>query len=46
MELLEIKALVEDWRATGAITTCPHGRRTSLRLSMTDLEKIFGRAGW
>lgn len=42
----EIKVLVEDWRAEGEITTCPHGRRTSFRLSITDLEKMFGRAGW
>jgi DNA mismatch repair protein MutL len=46
MELPEIKTLVEDWRAEGGITTCPHGRRTSFRLSMDDLEKMFGRAGW
>lgn len=42
----EITALVEEWRAEGEITTCPHGRRTSFRLSVTDLEKMFGRAGW
>lgn len=42
----EIKVLIEDWRAEGGITTCPHGRRTSFRLSITDLEKMFGRAGW
>jgi DNA mismatch repair protein MutL len=42
----EIKALVEDWRAEGETTTCPHGRRTSFRLGITDLEKMFGRAGW
>ncbi len=42
----EIKTLVEEWRAEGEITTCPHGRRTSFRLSITDLEKMFGRAGW
>ncbi|HWG97560.1 MAG TPA: DNA mismatch repair endonuclease MutL [Nitrospira sp.] len=42
----EIKVLVEDWRAEGEITTCPHGRRTSFRLSIVDLEKMFGRAGW
>jgi DNA mismatch repair protein MutL len=42
----EIKTLVEDWRAEGEITTCPHGRRTSFRLNITDLEKMFGRAGW
>lgn len=46
MELPEIKALVEDWRAEGEMTTCPHGRRTSFRLSASDLEKMFGRAGW
>lgn len=46
MELPEIKALVEDWRVEGEITTCPHGRRTSFRLSTDDLEKMFGRAGW
>jgi DNA mismatch repair protein MutL len=46
MELPEIKVLVEDWRAEGAITTCPHGRRTSFRLSTSDLEHMFGRAGW
>ncbi|MGQ0668005.1 MAG: DNA mismatch repair endonuclease MutL [Nitrospiraceae bacterium] len=46
MELPEIKALVEDWLSEGAITTCPHGRRTSFRLSTTDLEKMFGRVGW
>ncbi|NGZ09027.1 MAG: DNA mismatch repair endonuclease MutL [Nitrospira sp. LK70] len=42
----EIKALLEDWRTEGEITTCPHGRRTSFRLGITDLEKMFGRAGW
>jgi DNA mismatch repair protein MutL len=46
MELPEIKTLFEDWRAEGEITTCPHGRRTSFRLSTEDLEKMFGRAGW
>ena len=46
MELSEIKALVEDWRAEGEMTTCPHGRRTVFRLSTDDLEKMFGRAGW
>jgi DNA mismatch repair protein MutL len=46
MELPEIKALVEDWRTEGEITTCPHGRRTSFRLGTDDLEKMFGRAGW
>ncbi|MFO0702025.1 MAG: DNA mismatch repair endonuclease MutL [Nitrospira sp.] len=42
----EIKRLVEEWRSEGEITTCPHGRRTSFRLSTDDLEKMFGRVGW
>jgi DNA mismatch repair protein MutL len=46
MTLPEIKTLIEDWLAAGAVTTCPHGRRTSFRLSTDDLEKMFGRAGW
>jgi DNA mismatch repair protein MutL len=46
MALPEIQALVADWMAAGAITTCPHGRRTSFRLSTQDLEKMFGRANW
>jgi DNA mismatch repair protein MutL len=46
MELPEIKTLVEDWIAEGKVTTCPHGRRTCFTLSTTDLEKMFGRAGW
>jgi DNA mismatch repair protein MutL len=46
MKPQEIKALVEEWHTEGEITTCPHGRRTSFRLSITDLEKMFGRAGW
>jgi DNA mismatch repair protein MutL len=46
MELPEIKQLVEDWLDEGAGTTCPHGRRTSFRLSADELEKMFGRAGW
>ncbi|HMS84002.1 MAG TPA: DNA mismatch repair endonuclease MutL [Nitrospira sp.] len=46
MKLDEIKRLVEEWRSEGEITTCPHGRRTSFRLSTDDLEKMFGRVGW
>jgi DNA mismatch repair protein MutL len=46
MKLDEIQVLVEEWRSEGEITTCPHGRRTSFRLSTDDLEKMFGRAGW
>lgn len=46
MKLDEIKVLVEDWRSEGEITTCPHGRRTSFRLTTGELEKMFGRVGW
>ena len=46
MDLPEIKALIEDWIAGGSLMTCPHGRRTSFKLSTNDLEKMFGRAGW
>lgn len=46
MKLDEIKVLVEEWHSEGEISTCPHGRRTSFRLSIDDLEKMFGRAGW
>lgn len=46
MRLEEIKALVEEWQSEGEITTCPHGRRTSFRLTTDELEKMFGRVGW
>ncbi len=44
MELSESKRLIEDWVAEGLPATCPHGRRVALRLSETELAKIFGRA--
>ena len=46
MRLEEIKVLVEEWRSEGEISTCPHGRRTSFRLTINELEKMFGRVGW
>lgn len=46
MRLEEIKALVEEWQNEREITTCPHGRRTSFRLTINELEKMFGRVGW
>ncbi|MGE0470045.1 MAG: DNA mismatch repair endonuclease MutL [Nitrospira sp.] len=46
MRLEEIKVLVEEWQSEGEITTCPHGRRTSFRLTTDELEKMFGRVGW
>jgi DNA mismatch repair protein MutL len=44
MDLPEIKQLVEDWAHAGSPTTCPHGRRIALRLSVDELSRIFGRA--
>lgn len=42
----EIRELIRDWSEEGLIMTCPHGRRTAFRLSINELDKIFGRAGW
>lgn len=44
MDLPEIKQLIEDWAHAGYPTTCPHGRRIALRLSIEELSRIFGRA--
>lgn len=44
MEASEMKQLVEDWVREGLPMTCPHGRRTALRLPAHDLAKIFGRS--
>ena len=46
MTLPEIEQLVRDWVNEGLMTTCPHGRRTVLRLSSDELDKLFGRTGW
>jgi DNA mismatch repair protein MutL len=46
MALPEIEHLVRDWVDEGLMTTCPHGRRTALRLSPEELDKLFGRTGW
>jgi DNA mismatch repair protein MutL len=46
MALPEIERLVRDWVDEGLMTTCPHGRRTALRLSAEELDTLFGRAGW
>ncbi len=42
----EIRQLVQDWVQEGLIMTCPHGRRTAFRLSIDELDKLFGRTGW
>lgn len=44
MDASEMKQLVEDWVKEGMPMTCPHGRRTALRLPAQDLAKIFGRS--
>jgi DNA mismatch repair protein MutL len=46
MALPEITQLILDWAQEGFIMTCPHGRRTAFRLSMDELDKLFGRVGW
>lgn len=43
MELPEIKRLVEEWVQEGLPPTCPHGRRTALRLPEDELARMFGR---
>ena len=46
MESPEIQRLLEDWREAGLPSTCPHGRRIAMRLTIEDLDRIFGRHGW
>ncbi len=46
MALPEITQLILDWAQEGFVMTCPHGRRTAFRLSMDELDKLFGRVGW
>jgi len=46
LALPEIQQLIHDWVQEGLIMTCPHGRRTSFRLSTDELAKLFGRVGW
>ncbi len=46
MEGVEMRRLIEDWHAAGAVSTCPHGRRVAMRLTLDELDRIFGRLGW
>jgi DNA mismatch repair protein MutL len=46
MESVEITQLLHDWREAGLPSTCPHGRRIAMRLTIEELDRIFGRQGW
>ena len=46
LELSEIRHLLEDWQGAGLPSTCPHGRRVAMRLTIEELDRIFGRQGW
>jgi len=40
----EIQELLTDWAREGYPMTCPHGRRVAFRLTLDELNKMFGRA--
>ena len=40
----EIRELLTDWAREGYPMTCPHGRRVAFRLTLDELNKMFGRA--
>lgn len=46
LESLEMGRLLEDWHDAGLPATCPHGRRIAMRLTIEELDRIFGREGW
>ncbi len=46
LENSEMRRLLEDWRDAGFPSTCPHGRRIAMRLTIEELDRIFGRLGW
>ena len=39
----EMKHLVHEWVQAGMSTTCPHGRRIVMQLSIDELDRVFGR---
>lgn len=43
---VEVKALLARRHLTSRASNCPHGRPTTLRLSLRDLEKQFKRTGF
>lgn len=46
LEIPEMRRLLEDWHDAGRPATCPHGRRIAMRLTIEELDRIFGREGW
>lgn len=46
MEPPEVRDLLENWCEVGLPSTCPHGRRIAMRLTIEELDRIFGRQGW
>jgi DNA mismatch repair protein MutL len=46
LEVPEMRRLLEDWHDAGLPATCPHGRRIAMRLTIEELDRIFGREGW
>ncbi len=44
LDATEMDALLRRMEATPRAATCSHGRPTFLRLSRTDIERLFGRA--
>jgi len=43
LSYIEMDGLIKELYATSNPTTCPHGRPTLVRISRSDMEKMFGR---
>ena len=43
LSVAEITRLLDDRATTDRSTNCPHGRPTSIRIPMSDIERRFGR---